>query len=284
MLRRGHFRRGNILAQLALAACLCCLMLSLDIGQAKAASALKIGSIGAVDTMATGQQQGGATETLVIGADVFRNQTVRTDATGLVDILFADESTITIGHHAELVLDDFAYDPDAQRGNLAVQLSDGAMRFIGGKISKKTPVQVATPLAALTIRGGIGLFSFPRGKDGLVAFIYGVEITVTGRNGTRRSIRQPGFGVSVPANGGDPSEPFRLTDEQLADLRAQLESVGTDQDKGVPTESLAPIQNFGSKDPSSPDKSMDDKNSQQPYGKESGSNGGTGGKGGSYSP
>jgi len=284
MIGRGHFRRGNRPAQLVLVACTCLLALSFDIGPAKAASVLKIGSIGAVDTMATGQQQGGATETLVIGADVFRNQIVRTDATGLVDILFADESTITIGHHSELVLDDFAYDPDAQRGNLAVQLGDGAMRFIGGKISKKTPVQVVTPLAALTIRGGIGLFSFPRGKDGLAAFIYGVEITVTGKNGTRRSIRQPGFGVSVPANGGDPSEPFRLTDQQLADLRAQLESVSTDQDKGLPTESLAPIQNFGSKDPMGPDKSMDDKSSQQTYGKESGNGGSKGGTGGSYSP
>jgi hypothetical protein len=281
MFRRGKFLRGKAVVQQILGALACFLAMSVGSGRADADSPLKIGSIGAVDTMATGQQQGGATQTLLLGADVFRNQVVRTDATGLVDILFADESTITIGHHSELVLDDFVYDPDAQRGSLAVTLGDGAMRFIGGKISKKTPVQVVTPLAALTIRGGIGLFSFPRGKDGLVAFIYGIEITVTAKNGTRRSIRQPGFGVSVPADGGDPSEPFRLTDQQLADLRAQLESVTTDQDKGMPTESLAPLQNFGSKDPLSPDKSMDDKNSQQPYGKESGgSKGGT--SGGSY--
>ncbi|HVI90640.1 MAG TPA: FecR domain-containing protein [Dongiaceae bacterium] len=254
MFRRGIFLRRYAMAQRSTGALMCLLLVALGSGDAGADSALKIGSIGALDTMATGQQQGGATETLMIGADVFRNQTVRTDATGLVDILFADESTITIGHHSEITLDDFAYDPDAQRGNLAVGLSDGVLRFIGGKISKKTPVQVVTPLAALTIRGGIGLFSFPRGEDGLVAFIYGVEITVTGKNGTRRSIRQPGFGVSVPAGGGDPSEPFRLTDQQLADLRAQLESVASDPGRGMPTESLEKIQNFGSKDPLSPDK------------------------------
>lgn len=283
MFRRGNFLRGYAMARPSLGALTCLLMLTLGGRSVDADSALKIGSIGAVDTMATGQLQGATSQTLVLGADVFRNQIVRTDATGLVDILFADESTVTIGHHSELVLDDFTYDPDAQRGNLAVSLSDGAMRFIGGKISKKTPVQVVTPLAALTIRGGIGLFSFPRGKDGLVAFIYGVEITVTGKSGTRRSIRQPGFGVSVPADGGDPSEPFRLTDQQLADLRAQLESVATDQDKGVPAESLAPIQDFGSKDPLGPGKSMDDKSNQQPFGKESG---GSGNKGSSmgYSP
>ncbi|HVJ40766.1 MAG TPA: FecR domain-containing protein [Dongiaceae bacterium] len=242
----------------------------------------KIGSIGAVDTVATGQRQGSAAQVLILGADVFRNQIVRTDATGLVDIMFADESTITIGHGSEIVLDDYAYDPAAQNGSLAVDLADGAMRFIGGKISKKTPVRIATPLASLTIRGGIGLFSFPHGQDGLVAFIYGVEITVTGRNGTRQSIRQPGFGVRVPADGGDPSEPFRLTDQQLAQLRAQLESTATDPGRSLPTDSLAPIQNFGSKDPLRPDKAIDGKDSQQPLVKESGSNSGSTGTG--YSP
>ncbi|HVJ33799.1 MAG TPA: FecR family protein [Terriglobia bacterium] len=242
----------------------------------------KIGSVGAVDTVATGQRHGGAAQRLTLGADVFLNQMIRTDATGLADIMFADESTITIGHGSAVVLDDYVYDPEAQSGSLAVGLVEGAMRFIGGKISKRTPVRIATPLASLTIRGGIGLFSFPRGRDGLVAFIYGIEITVTGRSGARRSIRQPGFGVRVPADGGDPSEPFRLSDEELAQLRAQLESMAADPGHGLPTDSLAPIQKFGSRDPLQPDKVIDGKNSQQPLVKESGGNGGNMGSG--YSP
>lgn len=254
MFRRGDFLRGRhiVLSSgglLAGAVAIACL---LGIGGAAAGTIEKIGSIGAVDTLATGQQQGGAVQALMLGADVFRNQTVRTDATGLVDIMFADESTLTIGHGSELVLDDYAYDPEAQRGNLAVELSDGAMRFIGGKISKTTPVQINAPTATLTIRGGIGLANFPKGQNGLVAFLYGVELKIKTPKGIIRTINQPGYGVIVPADGSDPSEPFRLTDEQLAALRQLLESNNPDQGQ-APVDPLKPIKNFGSNDTFKPD-------------------------------
>jgi hypothetical protein len=214
---------------------------------------LKIGAVGAVNTAATGQLQGGASQTLFVGAGVFQNQTVRTDAGGLAEIMFTDQSTITVGHGSEVILDTFVYDPNNQVGQLAVSLSQGTMRFIGGKISKTTPVKITAPTSTLTIRGGIGLASFLRGQDGLVAFLYGIEMTVAGgHNGVIRSIRQPGFGVIVPADGSDPSEPFRLTDEQLAGLRQQLESNQNDQGQ-VPVDPLRPVKNFGSNDTFKPD-------------------------------
>jgi len=221
----------------------------------------KIGAVGAVNTAATGQLQGGADQTLFVGADVFQNQTVRTDASGLAEIMFADQSTITVGHGSEVVLDNFVYDPSNEIGQLAVGLSQGTMRFIGGKISKSNPVTVTAPTATLTIRGGIGIFSFPKGQTGLAVFLYGVELTVTGKSGVTRSIRQPGFGVTIPADGSDPSEPFRLTDEQLAALRQLLESNSNDQG-GIPNDPLHPLKKFGSNDSFKPDKAVDDKADQ----------------------
>ena len=44
---------------------------------------IKIGAVGAVNTTATGQLQGAASQTLFVGSGVFQNQTVRTDAGGL---------------------------------------------------------------------------------------------------------------------------------------------------------------------------------------------------------
>jgi len=211
----------------------------------------KIGAVGAVNTAATSQLQGGSSQTLFVGADVFQNQTVRTDANGLAEIMFTDQSTITVGHGSEVVLDNFVYDPNNQVGQLAVSLSQGAMRFIGGKISKTTPVKINAPTATLTIRGGIGMANFPRGGQGLAAFFYGVEMTVTGRDGILRSITQPGFGVTVNSD-GTTSEPFRLTDEQLAALRQLLESNSPDQGQ-APVDPLKPLQNFGSNDAFKPD-------------------------------
>jgi hypothetical protein len=220
--------------------------------QAQSATDSKVGAVGAVNTAATGQLQGGASQTLFVGADVFQNQTVRTDATGLAEIMFADQSTITVGHGSEVVLDNFVYDPSNEIGQLAVGLSQGTMRFIGGKISKTNPVKVTAPTATLTIRGGIGVFSFPKGRDGIVLFLYGVELKVLMKNGVTRTIRQPGFGVTIPQDGSDPSEPFRLTDEQLAALRSLLESNSNDQGK-MPNDPLHPLKKFGSNDSFKPD-------------------------------
>lgn len=214
----------------------------------------KIGAVGAVNTAAVGQLPGGAAaQTLFVGADVFQNQTVRTDAAGLAEIMFTDQSTITVGHGSEVVLDTFVYDPSNEIGQLAVGLSRGTMRFIGGRISKTTPVKINAPTATLTIRGGIGLFSFLPGQDGIAVFLYGDELTVTGSNGVVRTIRRPGFAVTIPANGGDPSEPFRVSDQQLVDLRGQLDNPNPPQQNGVPIDPLKPIQRFGSKDTFKPD-------------------------------
>ncbi|MET1025950.1 MAG: FecR domain-containing protein [Dongiaceae bacterium] len=211
----------------------------------------KIGAVGAVNVSATGQPQGGASQTLFVGADVFQNQTVRTDTAGLADIMFADESTITVGHSSEVVLDAFVYDPNNQVGQLAVGLSQGTMRFIGGHISKTSPVRINAPQATMTIRGGIGLFSFPPGQPGLVVFLYGDELTAAGKDGVEHSIRRPGFGFII--ENGVVTGPFRVTDQQIAALRLELDNPTPTQNNGIPIDPLKSLQKFGSNDTFRPD-------------------------------
>lgn len=207
----------------------------------------KIGAVGAVNTAATGQVPGNASQTLFVGADVFQNQTVRTDTSGLAEIMFADQSTITVGHGSEVVLDNFVYDPKNEVGHIAVGLGQGTMRFIGGRISKTTPVQIKAPTATLTIRGGVGLFSFPTNQPGLVVFVYGIELTATGSDGVTQVIRRPGFAVEIDRN-GHVSAPFRIGDEQLAALLSQLDNPNLNQQGSVPIDPLKPVQKFGSQD------------------------------------
>ena len=59
-------------------------------------------------------------------------------------------------------------------------------------------------------------------------------------------------GVIVPADGSDPSEPFRLTDAQLASLQQQLESSSNDQAQ-IPIDPLRSLKKFGSNDSFKPD-------------------------------
>ena len=63
-----------------------------------------------------------------------------TTASGQVQMLFLDESALTIGPNSEIVLDEFIYDPNAETGSLILNATKGVFRVVGGKISKKNAV------------------------------------------------------------------------------------------------------------------------------------------------
>jgi hypothetical protein len=144
-----------------------------------AQNAPTIGTVAAVKPDAFGAAPGAAEQTLTIGADLVQNQKVRTNADGTANVIFADRSTLTVGKGSEVVLDKFVYDPATGTGGLAIDLTQGALRFVGGKLSKDGNVQVKTPTATMTVRGGIGLFFQPppgSGQDGYAVFLYGKEL------------------------------------------------------------------------------------------------------------
>jgi hypothetical protein len=180
-----------------------------------AQSATDIGTVAAVKPDAFGAGPGAAEQTLVIGAGLVQNEKIRTTADGTANVIFADRSTLTVGKGSEVVLDKFVYDPATGEGGLALDLAQGALRFVGGKLSKGGNVEVKTPTATMTVRGGIALFYFPPGGgDGFAVFLYGQELkNVT----TGESIFRPGFAFKFPADGGPP-QLVKITDQELANI------------------------------------------------------------------
>ena len=116
----------------------------------------KVGVAAAVKPEATSQPPGGETTTLNIGKSVVYNERITTSDSGVVQVLLVDGSTFTVGPGSNLVIDKFIYNPKTGTGELAVTFSKGALRFVGGKLSKRDPgVKVKTPAGNLTVRGGI---------------------------------------------------------------------------------------------------------------------------------
>jgi hypothetical protein len=116
-----------------------------------------VGVAGAVNPQATGQAPAGAVEQLVIGHNVVRNEKISTFNKGKVQLIFADQSTLTLAENSEIVIDEFVYDPQKQAGTMTATMTTGVLRYVGGKISKKTDVSFLTPSGAVTVRGGIAL-------------------------------------------------------------------------------------------------------------------------------
>jgi hypothetical protein len=200
-----------------------------------------IGTVAAVKPDAFGAAPGAAEQTLTIGTDLVENQKIRTNADGTANVIFADRSTLTVGKGSEVVLDRFVYDPATGNGGLAIDLAQGALRFVGGKLSKDGNVQVKTPTATMTVRGGIALFLVPppgSGGDGYAVFLYGKELK---NETTGESVFRPGFAFRFPADGGPPVL-VKLTDQELA---AILKNFNTEAGVGgrFPDQDLALLEN-----------------------------------------
>ncbi len=107
----------------------------------------KVGVNSAVNPDATGTPPGAPTRRLVIGQEVVHNEDIKTDAEGQTQILFLDESAMTVGPNADVTIDNFVYDPTTGTGKMtAMSASAGAMRFVGGKLSKQdNAVTLRTP-------------------------------------------------------------------------------------------------------------------------------------------
>jgi trimeric autotransporter adhesin len=186
-----------------------------------------IGVNAAVNPQGSGTPPAGAPQPLVIGQPVVFNERIATEATGQAQLLFRDESALSVGPASDLVIDQFIYDPNAGTAKLAMSATRGVFRFVGGEVSKlDNPVTLATPSGSLGIRGGIFIARIgPNG--GLTAvFVYGKEMTVTGRNGAVSQVRRPGFAVSVDRAGDSPSQPFPAPRELLSSLFGQFDGLG----------------------------------------------------------
>lgn len=184
------------------------------------AQTVPIGTVAAVKPDAFGAAPNAAEQTLAIGAGLVENEKIRTSADGTANVIFADRSTLTVGKGSEVTLDKFVYDPDAKSGGIALSLTQGALRFVGGQLSKTGDVRVKTPTSTMTIRGGIGLFLQRPDGSGIAAFLYGEALT---DEKSGQSIFRPGFAFKFPADGGPP-ELVKLTDAELNEILKQFNS------------------------------------------------------------
>ena len=126
-------------------------LLALLVGQALAAP------IGQVTALVPGAfvDRDGQEIALDLNASIEAKDTLRTDASGRVQILFADNSSVTLGSNTTMSMEEFAFD-DGEPAFKA-HLGQGLMRVITGAIVEQNPkgFAVTTPEAHIGIRGTI---------------------------------------------------------------------------------------------------------------------------------
>lgn len=180
-----------------------------------------IGAATAVNPATFSDIPGRSRRALDIGDSIVYDQKITTESDGQALITFVDRSTITVGADSEIVIDEFVYDRGAKAGRLATSLTRGALRFIGGAISKNPDsVTVKTPSSTLGIRGGVMIVGVD-GEETTAILVHGKEMTVTGVDGQTKRVVRNDFGITIGRNGM--SEPVRVRPEVLRQLTTRLE-------------------------------------------------------------
>lgn len=189
-------------------------VLLLPVFASAAEGPVQVGVTTAATLVATGTPPSRAERILEVGTDLVANERLVTSETGRVHLMFRDGSSLTVGPNSDLVLNEYLYDPNAKTGKIVFAATKGVFRFVGGSISKETPVEFRTPVATLGIRGGINQFTLD-GATGKITttHIFGEETTITLPNGETTTIARQEFqGVVLP--GGNIST-GRLTSDQF---------------------------------------------------------------------
>lgn len=194
-----------------------------------ATAATEVGrQVGVVTSVRAGVVSATNERVVYIGNSVAFGERFKTDSTGIIHMLFMDQSSMTLGPNSELVIDEFAFHPQDQRGNIAVNLIKGSLRVVGGFISKLTSPQgtnsalVRTATATIGIRGGISIVDTqPDQTRG--TFLFGEHMDVMSADGqTGPRVTRPGF--SVIANRGGMGAPFRFSPADMATFVSQFEN------------------------------------------------------------
>jgi FecR-like protein len=183
----------------------------------------RVGVTSATTGGPTGKPPAQAERVLHVGVDVQANEIVTTGSNDRAHLLFLDGSSLTVGPQARLTIDRFVYDPNTKTGTLAINASQGIFRFVGGRISKTSPVTVTTPSATLSIRGGIMIGSADANRT-VAIFVYGIDMTVAAKSSVT-TVTRPGWQVTTYA-GQVPGQPVPTPPGSLAGELAKLEAIG----------------------------------------------------------
>jgi hypothetical protein len=90
-----------------------------------------------------------------VNDSVLVGDALRTGSDGSIGVLLADDTLLSLGPNAELVIDEFLFAPAQGQMGFVARLLRGAFAYVSGIIAKLSPgsVRIETPVATVGIRG-----------------------------------------------------------------------------------------------------------------------------------
>ena len=197
----------------------------------------------ALRNSATATSISGEVRKLKSKSPVHKGDTIQTGKRGRIQILFTDNTIISLGRNANLSIHEYLWQPEQKKGALHTEVKEGIFRIMGGAITQTSPEQFTTktPAATIGIRGSMyaGRVS---GNTLAVVFQGGRGIFVENEHG-HVEIPTPGYGTNVRENQAPP-QAIRFTPDEINAL--------------IPSADLPPEEDSGSSSTQPNDTSSDD--------------------------
>ncbi|PLX97553.1 MAG: hypothetical protein C0622_12825 [Desulfuromonas sp.] len=173
---------------------------------------------------------------LTLKSKIFLADTIRTGQNGRLQLLFKDNTLISLGAGTTMKIAEYEWDADKNDGRMTTRVEAGTFRILGGMITKHAPQNFSTetPAATIGIRGSMYAGSI---EDGTlrVIFLGGKGIYLFNEFG-EIDIDMPGFG-SIVEPGQPPRPPQRMDIIEFIDL---VEGLRRDRDAGERDGLLSP--------------------------------------------
>lgn len=175
------------------------------------------GEVNAVDTENFSRK-------LSLKSEIFKSDTIITGKRGRIQIMFLDNTIVSLGRNSEMKISEYKWNPDENDGEMKTKVKEGVFRIMGGAITKAAPKKFTTetPAATIGIRGS--MYSGKVENESLtVLFQGGKGIEITNSYGSV-AITQAGYGTQVRNLLEPPKPPIKFSSNDISNIEIELSS------------------------------------------------------------
>ena len=142
---------------------------------------------------------------------VFQKEIIETNSVSTTQIVFLDETVLTIGPESRLILDEMVFDRNATEGKVVMTALKGLFTFVSGSLPSES-YQINTPTTTIGMRGTkFDLFVARNGASTVI--LRSGAIDVKNLQGVERQVNTVGLATNVVTKKAEPTPPAPPTSE-----------------------------------------------------------------------
>ena len=146
-----------------------------------------------------------------VSDQVFHKEIIQTNSVSTTQIVFLDETVLTIGPESRLMLDELVFDRNATNGKVVMTALKGLFTFVSGSLPSES-YQINTPTTTIGMRGTkFDLFVARNGASTVI--LRSGAIDVKNLQGVERQVNTVDLATNVVTKKSEPTLPAPPTSE-----------------------------------------------------------------------